>query len=64
MKIYAGWVLEIEDAICTIVGSNTLRGTTYYILKTANGTESIRRNYLISGLNSGSIKYLKSVALA
>jgi hypothetical protein len=62
MKIYTGWVLKIEDAICTIVGSNTLRGTTYYVLKTANGARKILRDELISGLNSGSIKYVRSVA--
>jgi len=61
MKIYNGWVLNIDGIEATVAGSVKIRGTQLYYLATKQGNRSIRRDELLAGMNNGSIKYVASV---
>ena len=61
MKIYNGWVLNIDGIEATVAGSVKIRGTQIYYLATKQGNRSIRRDELLAGMNNGSIKYVASV---
>ena len=62
MKIYTGWILNIEGTEYEITGSMTIRKNTSYTLKRDDKKVSIRREALIEGLHDGSIKYIGHVA--
>lgn len=61
MKVYNGWVLEINCVEYTVSGSNKIRGLQYYILRSKQGFLAIKRDALIAGMNDNSIKYVTSV---
>lgn len=63
MKVYNGWVLNIDGIEAIVAGSLKLRGKQSYYLKTKQGTRSISRDSLLAGMNDGSIKYIASVAV-
>lgn len=61
MKVYNGWVLEINGVEYTVVGSNKIRGKQYYYLRSKQGVSTINRDLLLEGMNDKSIKYITSV---
>ena len=61
MKVYNGWVLEINGVEHNVVGSNKIRDRHYYYLRSKQGVSTINRNALIEGMNDKTIKYITSV---
>ncbi len=61
MKVYNGWVLEINGVEYTVVGSNKIRGKQHYYLRSKQGVSTIDRDALIDGMNDKTIKYVTSV---
>lgn len=63
MKVYNGWILEINGQDQKVIGSVKIRGSQSYVLKDASDKKSsIKRADLLDGYNSGNIKYLRSEA--
>jgi hypothetical protein len=63
MRIYKGWVLGRNNQEWTIVGANKIRTQQWYLLEKGDDQRHMRREELIEGLESGVIKYLRSVKL-
>lgn len=63
MKVHAGWVLNINNQECTILGSMKIRGSQSYVLRCDDGKKSIGRDTLLKGMADGSIKYVRSIAI-
>ena len=63
MKVYNGWVLNINGSEWTVSGSHKLRGVQSYILTGEDGEKAtITRDILIDGMSSGDIFYVTSVS--
>jgi hypothetical protein len=63
VKIYTGWVLEIDGFEWTVAGSQKLRGVQSYVLRGVQGVRSIKRDALIAGVHNKSVKYVTSVVV-
>jgi len=64
MKVYNGWVLEINNKEHKVIGSLNIRGKQSYILKDSKGVKSsIKRDDFLESYNFGEIKYLRSEAV-
>ena len=64
MRIYRGWVLgRVDGREWTIVGSNKIRAQQWYVLQSGEDKRSMRREELIDGIESGVIKYLRSISV-
>jgi hypothetical protein len=63
MKVYNGWVLDINGVEWTVFGSIKIRGKQHYLISNPRGKQSIERGAFLAAYAAEKIKYLRSIAL-